>query len=296
MSYILLLLPDFLLIVSGLLLCRYTALDRPLWQAAERLVYYVLFPTLLFTAIARNPLKLQQATHLALAGLGTVSCGIALAYALSHWPLINRWRYASGAQTAFRFNSYVGLAVADRLGGAPSVAWMAVLLAVCVPVCNLAAVLPLAKQGGHSVGREVVRNPMIVSTLAGLAFNLLSLQLPEVLGATLQRVAAAALPVGLMAVGAGLQLGSLVASPRMAVAFLGIRHAVLPLIALGLVGALGLPVAQQSVVVLFAALPTASGAYVLAARMGGDGPFVSGLVTLSTLLGMLSIPFWLGWV
>ncbi|MGS0755939.1 AEC family transporter, partial [Roseateles sp. GG27B] len=36
-----------------------------------------------------------------------------------------------------------------------------------------------------------------------------------------------------------------------------------------------------------------SSAYVLAARMGGNGPYVAGLVTLSTLLGMLSLPLWL---
>ena len=52
-------------------------------------------------------------------------------------------------------------------------------------------------------------------------------------------------------------------------------------------GALGAPLA-------FAALPTASSAYVLAARMGYDGPYVAGLVTLSTLLGMASLPFALG--
>jgi malonate transporter and related proteins len=44
------------------------------------------------------------------------------------------------------------------------------------------------------------------------------------------------------------------------------------------------------VVVAFAALPTASSAYVLAVRMGGNGPYVAGLVTVSTLLGMLSLP------
>jgi malonate transporter len=53
------------------------------------------------------------------------------------------------------------------------------------------------------------------------------------------------------------------------------------------------------VLVAFAAMPTASSAYVLAARMGGNGPFVAGLVTLSTLLGMVAVPGWvalrLGW-
>ena len=52
-------------------------------------------------------------------------------------------------------------------------------------------------------------------------------------------------------------------------------------------------VKRPYLVVGFAALPTASSAYVLAVRMGGNGAFVAGLVTLSTLLGMVSVPLWL---
>jgi predicted permease len=72
-----------------------------------------------------------------------------------------------------------------------------------------------------------------------------------------------------------------------------IRHAALPAVALALTAALALSPEQRLIVVLFASLPTASSAYVLAARMGGDGGFVAGLVTLSTLLGMVSVPVWL---
>ena len=64
-------------------------------------------------------------------------------------------------------------------------------------------------------------------------------------------------------------------------------------IALGFLVLLHLPPEQRSIVVLFGAMPTASSAYVLAARMGGDGSFVAGLVTVSTVLGMVSIPLWL---
>ena len=63
--------------------------------------------------------------------------------------------------------------------------------------------------------------------------------------------------------------------------------------AIGLALWLHLPPEQRSIVVLFARVPTAASAYVLAARMGGDGGFVAGLVTVSTLLGMVSIPLWL---
>lgn len=293
MSDLLLLLPDFLLIVVGFVVCRYTALDRPIWAATEKLVYHLLFPVLLFTSIVRNPLNPSDAAALAASGVATVSLGMALAWLIGRWPGVDARLHASGAQTAFRFNSYVALAMAERLGGAAGVAQMAVLVAVCVPLCNAAAVLPLARHGGHNLAGELARNPLILSTLGGLVANLMGLRLPDALGTTLQRIGGAALPLGLMAVGAGLQFGGLKNGPGLAAALLAVRHAALPAFALGLGLVIGLPPAQWTVLVAFAAMPTASSAYVLAVRMGGDGPFVAGLVTLSTLLGMLTLPAWL---
>jgi malonate transporter len=293
MSNALLLLPDFLLIVVGFVVCRYTALNRPVWDAAERLVYYLLFPVLLFNSIVKSPLQPGQTLSLALAGVGTVGCGIVLAMALKRWPGVDARLHASGAQTAFRFNSFIALALAERLGGPQGLAWMALLIALSVPLCNVAAVWPLARHGGHSYARELLRNPLILSTVAGLVANLIGLKFPDAVATTLQRIGLAALPVGLMAVGAGLRLGGLKASPGLAAAFLSIRHAVLPAVAIALTALLALGAEQRLVVVLFAALPTASSAYVLAARMGGDGSFVAGLVTVSTLLGMVSVPAWL---
>ncbi|MCB2035830.1 MAG: AEC family transporter, partial [Ottowia sp.] len=56
--YAQLLFPDFSLILIGYLLCRHTALNRPVWQAVEALVYFFLFPVLLFQSIVRTPLDL----------------------------------------------------------------------------------------------------------------------------------------------------------------------------------------------------------------------------------------------
>ena len=290
MADALLLLPDFLLIATGFALCRLTPLDRPLWAGVERLVYVVLFPALLFTSIVRNPLDLGAALPVAAAGLMVTAVGVALAYAVRLAPGVDARLHASGAQVAFRFNSYVALALADRLGGAAGVAWMAVIVSVCVPACNVAAVWPLARHGGQGYLRELVRNPLILATVGGLLFNLLGLRLPELAATTLARIGAAALPLGLMAVGAGLQMGALREGPGLAAGLLAIRHLVLPALAIGLVIAIGLPPAQQAIVVAFAALPTASSAYVLAVRMGGHGGYVAGLVTVSTLLAMAGLP------
>lgn len=286
----LLLLPDFLLIVCGFLVCRFTGLDRSVWNATERLVYWLLFPVLLFTSIVRTPLDLGASIGLGLAGLAVLGAGIVLASALRHLPGVDLRLQSSGAQVAFRFNSYVALALAERIGGAAGVAWIALLVALCVPLANFGAVWFLARHGGQSTLRELAHNPLILSTVAGLVANLAGLQLPDTAATVLTRIGGAALPLGLMAVGAGLELGGLQKAPRLAAALLAIRHLALPLVGLGLGVLLALPAGQAQILLAFAALPTASSCYVLAARMGGDGPYVAGLVTASTLLGMLSVP------
>ena len=126
--------------------------------------------------------------------------------------------------------------------------------------------------------------------MSGLAANLGGLQLPDLVATTMARIGAAALPLGLMAVGAGLRFGALRLAPGLASGLLAIRHLAMPAVAIPLVIGLGLPPAQQAVIVAFSAMPTASSAYVLAARMGGNGAYVAGLVTVSTLLAMAGLP------
>lgn len=286
----LVLLPDFSLIALGWVLCRYTPLNRALWDGVERLVYVLLFPVLLFGSIVRNPTSLDALFHLGGIGLAIVSAGVVLATVLRLWPQSDASLHASGQQIAYRFNSYVALAVSECLAGAPGLAWTAVLISVCVPLCNVAAVWPLARHGGQGYLRELARNPLIIATVAGLLCNAVSLRLPEFAATTLQRIGNAALPLGLMAVGAGLRFGALREGPGLAAALLAIRHLVLPAGAIVLVLWLALPASQQAVVVVFAALPTSASAYVLAVRMGGHGPYVAGLITVSTLLAMPGLP------
>jgi hypothetical protein len=83
----LLLLPDFLLILLGFVTRHVTGLDRPVWEAAERLVYFLLFPVLRFNSIVKSPLQPVQTLSLALAGVGTVAIGVVVALAIGRWPV-----------------------------------------------------------------------------------------------------------------------------------------------------------------------------------------------------------------
>jgi len=290
-----LLFPDFSLIAIGWLLCRYTALDRRVWDQVESLVYYFLFPVLLFHSIVRSPLDFGATSSLLTAGVGIGICGIALSYALPHVPglrtHIDRRDHAASAQVAFRFNSFICLALAERLAGAQGLLLIAVLIGVCVPMFNIAAVWPMARHAEAGFARQLVRNPLIVATLAGLLANVLGFTVPAWATPTLTRIGAASLALGLLAAGAGMQFATLGRGKVLAISVLSIRHLVLPLVAWGLCRALRLDAMQGSVLMAFSAVPTASSAYVLAARMGYNGPYVAGLVTLSTLLGMASLPF-----
>ena len=295
MNYAQLLFPDFSLIACGWLLCRYTALDRRVWDQVESLVYYFLFPVLLFHSIVRSPIDFGATSNLLVAGLGVGVAGIALAYALPHLPWlgrhIDRREHAGSAQIAFRFNSFICLAMAERLAGAQGLLLIAVLIGVCVPLMNVAAVWPMARHAQTGFVRQLLRNPLIIATASGLVVNLLGIRVPGWMEPSLTRIGAASLALGLMAAGAGMQFATLAQGKVLATSLLAIRHLILPLIGWGLARALRLDPAQSAVLMAFAAVPTASSAYVLAARMGYNGPYVAGLVTLSTILGVLSLPF-----
>jgi hypothetical protein len=293
-----LLFPDFSLIVVGFLICRTTALDRTVWEQVESLVYYVLFPVLLFQSIVRSPLNLGEASSFIAAGLLLGTSGIGMAYLLPHLPgvgqRIDRREHAGAAQVAFRFNSFIALALAERLAGATGLQLVAVLIGVCVPLFNVGAVWPMARHAQSHFGAALVRNPLIIATGCGLSANLLGLSIPGWLEPTVARIGGSSLALGLMAAGAGMQFGSLASSRTLTVGLLAIRHLLTPLVAWALIRLLHLDPNQAVVLLIFSALPTASSCYVLASRMGYNGGYVAGLVTLSTVLGVASLTFALG--
>ncbi len=285
----LLLFPDFALIALGYALMRLTPLQRDVWSGVERLVYYVLFPALLFSTSVRAPYTLASASALVAAGMGALSVGIALAWS-ARWLRADARRTASGMQCAFRFNSYIVLAVSASIGGAQVVSRAGVLIAFGVPLSNAAAVWALARHGGQGLWRELARNPLLVATAAGLGMHALGWQLPHLVLPVFDRLGGAAIALGLLTVGAGLRLQGLHEDVALSAWLLAARHALVPLAAWGLGLALHLQAAQMLALLVFTAVPTASSAYVLAERMGGDGAYVARLVSLSTLLGALSLP------
>jgi len=224
-----------------------------------------------------------------------MTLGFALALPARWLFPISPVSFASQIQCAFRFNTYIGMAVAGKLHGTAGIAAMGVLGGAMVPFANLAAVWMLARHGGVSVWRELSRNPLVLATLAGILWNWAGLTLPVPVAQFLGRLAEAAIALGLLAVGAALRLrGALGPGGRGAAAwFLAVKLLAMPVAAILLARQLGLTGLHYDIALAFAALPTASSAYILAQRMGGDGAGVAWLISASTLAAMLTLPLWL---
>ncbi|HZZ93383.1 MAG TPA: AEC family transporter [Usitatibacter sp.] len=288
-----LVLPNFVLILLGLVLSRRFAYARAFWEGLERLVYYVLFPALLLRSLALARIDLASTGLLIACALGFTLAGFALALVPRLFGVDAR-TVAAGSQCAYRFNTYIGLAVAGSLFGNPGVALTALLLGAMIPVVNFTAVAMLASQGGRGLAAELASNPLLVSTLAGFAWNASGIPVPGFVDQTLGLLGQASLPAGLLCVGAAMRLersgsGSLAVHGY----WLLLKLAVVPLMALALVHAFGFQGLQAHVLLLCAALPTATNAYILAVRMAGEGRVAALQVTWGTLASMATLPIWM---
>ncbi len=295
MSVALLLFPDFVLIAAGAWLRRWPSFDTAFWSGLERLIYFVLFPALLFRALSSAPLALGQASHLV--GVAIVVTLVAIALSALALPLFRlpQPTFAASFQCAFRFNTYVVLAVASRLGG-DALTLASLLVGVLVPVVNVAAVTALAHGRATNPARELMRNPLLLACVAGIAASALHVRVPEIIGGLLDLLAHAALPLGLLAVGAALHLarGNL---PHAALAwFHGIKLVAMPALAFVLARYVALSPLETRVAILMTAVPTAPSAYILAVQMGGDGRAAAWLITTGTLIAAVTLPLWLSLV
>lgn len=296
MNTALLLFPDFALILLGAGIRRWMHLGDHFWNGVEKLVYFILFPALLINAIVRTRLDLGAALPLLATAFTAILGAVALSLAARPFSRIPPLAFASLFQCGYRFNSYIALAVAGMLFGAPGIATMGLIVGMAVPVVNLFSVWMLARHGEVGLWREIGRNPLIWGTFAGFVLNLAGLVPPLPVQAFLGRLADASIALGLITVGAALRLESTPGVRGLSLWLLAVKLLALPVLAAGIGRLAGLDGLNYQVVVMFAALPTASSAYILAMRMGGDGRSVAWLISATTLGSMLTLPLWAAWL
>lgn len=288
--------PIFLLILLGVAMRRWFGLREDFWPQLDRLIYYVFFPALLFSTLSHFKIDFGAATPMLMVANVFMACGMALGYIAKYIFHAPDNVYSATFQSSFRFNSYVGLAIAGGLHGQSGLAAIGFLMGFMVPLANVASVLMLARHSESHWLKEILLNPLIIATAGGISFSLIGLSLPIKLNTTLSLLSQASLPMGLIAVGAGLRIQGL--HNHFGTLWYGIvvKLLILPAIAWGLALEFDLNGVYFHIVVLMAALPVSTVSYVLAKRMGGDGNTIAAQVMLTTLLSAITLPVWLLWM
>lgn len=292
--------PIFLLIVAGYLLRRGGIPSLEFWNLNDRLVYFVLMPALFFVRISEADLSDPQLLPYA----GTLYIGFFLATAFG--IAAGLWLARGGAvassvmQGAGRFNTFIGLAVAEALFAAPGLQLAVLGAAVLVPVVNLTVVSAFAvllPRPGERVVRgaaiSLVTNPLILSICAAIATNALGWAPIPVLSETLAVLGQAALPIMLLCVGVNLKLRGLSADwLPMALSAAG-KLVVFPSAVLVVAAFLRLDPLAAQIALIYGALPTGVAAYTLARQLGGDAPLMAAMITVQTLIAFAAMPLWL---
>jgi predicted permease len=292
----LVILPVFLLIFLGWALRRRSFPGEGFWAPAERLTYFVFFPVLLASTLARADFSDLAVLPMAGAIVAAILLMTGALLLARPWLGLSGPGFTSLYQGVVRMNTYIGLAVSFGVAGEAGLAAAAVAVAAIVPLVNLLCVSMLAHFGTATqptvagVAKQVATNPLILGCALGGALNASGLGLPPVLGETMQILARAALPLGLLCVGAALDLHAARAAKRPVLVSSLLKLAVLPALTWAGCQLLGVGGTAAFVAVLFNGLPTATSAYILARQMGGDATLMASLITAQTLLAMLTLP------
>ena len=294
------LVPVIALILLGHVLKRTDLFPDRVWTGIENLVYAVLLPALLVVRLGTAELAAYDVWPMACAMAGATLV-VTLVLAVSR-PLsgIGRPLYTSILQGAIRQNSFIGLAAAGPLYGSGGLALAAVGIAAVIPLVNVISVWSLAgldaggRPGPGTIAARMARSPIIVGCAVGIGVNAAGVGMPEPLVTTLDLLADAALPLGLLAVGAGLTFRVAWRSPAPLLCSAFCKLMVIPALTALFCHVQDADPVATGVAVLFASLPSSASSYVMARRFGGDHEVMATILTTQTLVAAATIPLMVG--
>jgi malonate transporter len=289
------LLPVIAIVTLGHVLSVRKWIPTESWRAIERLSYVVLFPALIVRTLANAPFETapwRLAGALILAQFALAGVGL-LGRFLPNMP---KPAVGSVIQSNVRWNTMIGLSIGSLLFGQEGLALVTIAAAAMIPTANVLSVYALIAHADRPHGPApkpllaLVQNPIVLACVCGLGLASANIELPELLDDSLGILGDAALALGLLSAGAGVDLSALRRAGPRTFGWSLVRLVGLPAFAVGFGLLLGLSGIPLTIAVICAATPTATSSYILARELGGDAPLAANLIAVETVLAMLTMP------
>ncbi len=290
------LVPIIVLIILGYTLKRSRFLTEETWSGMEKLTYFILLPALLIRTLGKQTIVGTPWPSILVVVTGTLILSAAVLVSLRRIRPINDATFTSIFQGGVRFNTYITLAVAQSLFGIKGLAMASIAAGFMIVLINLLCVSAFVLwgkatfRGIFSFIREIIGNPLIIGCAIGWLLSLSGIGLPHITEDILEIISRAALPFGLLAVGAALK-PEVIRGHVSPIVFSSItQFGLKPLFTAILISCTGLTGVAAGVLVIAFMTPTAPSAYILARQLGGDTQAMASIITFQTLLAFLVMP------
>lgn len=302
MSIITTIVPVFIVILTGLAARRRGFFSTEFTNQANRLVYNIAIPAMVFSAIAKTDLKSQMNITVIFIGMGTIFIMAGIAWVVRRAADIGEESCGSFIQCAFHGNmGYIGFAIVFYYLGEEGLAKAAIITSFIMILQNVFGILVLQyyakKAGGLSVLetlRKAVFNPVILSAIAGIVASLSNLEIPLVLDRSLAIIKGMALPMALLIIGATLSFQQFKSKMKPILFSSFLKLMVMPAVALAFFYVSPVTRTDYLPGLIVLAAPSATVSYVLAKEIGGDPEMAGAAISFSTLMSALTFTFWLG--
>ncbi|MCB2180390.1 MAG: AEC family transporter [Desulfobulbaceae bacterium] len=290
--------PIFGIILLGFVLRSSGFPGERFWPAAEQITYYILFPALLVLKISTAKTAGFDLWTLIAAVLCCFLLTSALLVLFGQKITRDGPAFTSVFQGTIRFNTYIGLTIILFALGDSGMLVAAVIMATLIPLVNVLCVAVLLRFGRKSGGSNgwgtlvvsILKNPIVIACVLGISLNFLQVKIISPLADFMAILGKAALPIGLLTVGAGLEF-KVFQSARLTIAMACLmKLLVLPVLMFFSCRLFGVQTEAATVAILFAALPGSALSFILARQLGGDSRVMSGIITAQTCLSIVSMP------
>ena len=291
--------PVFFLMVLGYLLVNYTSLaDRKLTKQANAIVFKIFLPCMLFYNVYQSDIGAEIHSRIKLCIWAAGGLLILFVLLCLIVPKVVKQENQQGVviQGIFRSNYVIfGVAVVQNMYGVKSTTTAAILSAILVPMYNFLAVVALSIFGEKretdwkKIILDIVKNPLIISSVLGIIFSLLGIRLPTTVDTTVQDLAKLSTPIAFMILGGDLDFSKVKGNLKVASVVLTIKLVILPLIMIPMIVMMGYRDADLLSGLLAYQTPVAVSSYIMAQQAGADGQLAGQLVVFSSVLSIFTL-------
>lgn len=295
--------PVFLVMAVGWFLMQIKLFNKDFLSVADKYVFKVALPVLLFRDIATTNLREGFQLKFVLFCMVATTVMFLGIWGLATLLMKDKSMVGAFTQAAARGSAAVlGIAFVENIYGNSGMAPLMIVSAV--PLFNIYSVLILTicAKDSQSAGRKetikraflnVLKNPIIIGIALGVPFSLLNIQLPIILSKAVANIAGTATPIALLVVGANFEGRRAIAKIKPTMLASLLKLLVIPAVFFPFAVMMGFRGSELVAILVMLGSPTTVTCYIMAKNMDNDAELSSSIVVMATLLSSVTLTFWI---